>query len=124
MRDWEGSVTTPDGPKVHASAREHRVYCSAVENTKESMPKLGRSAVLTLRVPPDLERRIVLEARRKRRTKSAVLREALQSAFGAGAPADDPAREARRQSLLVSGRASEREVLKFIDRSADDQGWR
>jgi len=88
------------------------------------MPKPGRSAVLTLRVPPDLDRRIQLEARRKRRTKSALLREALQSFFGAGAPPDDPAREARRQSLLVSGRASEREALEFIERSADDEGWR
>jgi hypothetical protein len=53
-----------------------------------------------------------------------VLREALEGAFGAVDPPDDPAREARRQSLLVSGRASEREALEFIERSADDQGWR
>jgi hypothetical protein len=63
-------------------------------------------------------------ARRKRKSKSAVLREALQSAFGEGPEPDDPAREARRQSLLVSGRASEAETLEFIERSADDRGWR
>jgi predicted transcriptional regulator len=75
-------------------------------------------------VPPDLNRRIERAARRTRRTKSAVLRDALQSAFGEGPPPEDPAREARRQSLLVSGRASEREALDFIDQVADEQGWR
>jgi hypothetical protein len=88
------------------------------------MPRPGRSTVVTLRVPPDLDRRIEREARRRRRTKSAVLREALQNAFGEGMPADDPAREARRQSLMVSGRASERDALEFIEHAADDQGWR
>jgi hypothetical protein len=82
------------------------------------------SVVLTLRVPPVLDRRIERVARRKRQTKSAVLREALQNAFGGEAPAADPAREARRQSLLVSGRGSEREVLDFIEHANDDQGWR
>jgi hypothetical protein len=51
------------------------------------------------------------------------MREALQSAFGGDPPPEDPAREARRQSLLVSGRASEREVLDFIDHVADEEGW-
>jgi Arc/MetJ-type ribon-helix-helix transcriptional regulator len=88
------------------------------------MRKGGGSAVLTLRVPEELDRRIERAARRKRRTKSAVLREALQSAFGAGPPADDPVQEARRQSLLVSGRPSEREALRFIERAADTRGWR
>jgi Ribbon-helix-helix protein, copG family/Protein of unknown function (DUF3018) len=88
------------------------------------MAKPGRSTVLTLRVPPDLERRIERAARRRRRTKSAVLREALEGAFGGVGPPDDPAREARRQSLLVSGRASEQDALGFIEHSADDQGWR
>lgn len=82
------------------------------------------SRVLTLRVPPELDRIIAREARRRRRTKSAVLREILQGAFKSGGPADDPVREARRQSLLVSGRASEREALRFIDRAADGRGWR
>ena len=88
------------------------------------MAQPARSTVLTLRVPHALDRRIERAARRRRRTKSAVLREALESAFGGESPSDDPAREARRQSLLVSGRASEHETLEFIERSADDQGWR
>ena len=88
------------------------------------MRKVGESAVLTLRVPKDLDRRIVREARRKRRTKSAVLREVLQNAFGGGPAAEDLVREARRQSRLVDGRASEHDMLRFIERSADTRGWR
>jgi len=88
------------------------------------MAKPERSAVLTLRVPPDLDRRIAREARRRRQTKSAVLREAIEGAFGGGLAGDDPAREARRQSLLVSGRASEREAIEFVRHAADERGWR
>ena len=88
------------------------------------MPKPERSVMLTLRLPRDLDLRIEREACRRRRTKSAVLRDALQRAFGEGSPEDDFAREARRQSLLVGGRASEREALEFIDETAGNQGWR
>jgi len=88
------------------------------------MARPERSTVLTLRVPRDLDRRIERVAVRKRRSKSAVLREALQSAFGGEAPPDDPAREARRQSLRVSGRRSEREALEFIEGAGDGRGWR
>lgn len=87
------------------------------------MPRTIRSTVVTLRVPADLDRRIEREARRRRRTKSALVRDALLSAFGDAPPADDPAREARRQSLLVSTRASEREAIEFIEASADERGW-
>jgi hypothetical protein len=86
--------------------------------------KTTKSTVVTLRVPAELDRRIEREARRRRRAKSAVLREALQAVFGAGPLPDDPAREARRQSLLVSGRPSEREALEFIDGAADQEGWK
>jgi hypothetical protein len=87
------------------------------------MPR-KKSTVVTIRLPVDLDRRIAREAVRRRRPKSALLRDALQSAFGDAAAADDPAREARRQSLLVSGRESERESLEFIEASADEPGWR
>ena len=70
------------------------------------------SSVLTLRVPRDLEQRIARAARARRRSKSEVLREALVSAFGQDEPGVDPETEARRQSLLVSGRASEKDALK------------
>lgn len=87
------------------------------------MPKSSESTVLTLRVPRDLDRRIERAAQRRRSTKSALLREALQSVFGDHDPAADPEREARRQSLLVSQRASERDALEFIEHSADDRDW-
>ena len=82
------------------------------------------STVLTLRVPPELDRRIEQEARRRRRTKSAILRDVLQVAFAGSRAAEDPVREARRQSLLVSGRSSERETLRFLEGAADVRGWK
>lgn len=88
------------------------------------MPGPGSTTVLTIRVPVDLDRRIARAARRRRSTKSALLREAIASAFADAPEADDPAREARRQSLLVSGRTSEREALDFVNHVADDEGWR
>jgi hypothetical protein len=84
----------------------------------------GRSVVLTLRVPPGLDRQIEQRARRTRKTKSRVLREALELTFADGPPPEDPAREARRQSLLVSRRRSEGEALEFVQRAADTRGWR
>ena len=88
------------------------------------MPRRRPSTVMTLRVPREVERRIQQEARRRKRTKSAVLRDVIEGAFGGGAAADDPAAEARRQSLLVSGRPSEKEALRFIEGAADVRGWR
>ena len=87
------------------------------------MPKPESSTVLTLRVPASLDRSIERAARRVRRTKSAVMREALQNAFGEDAAPEDPEQEARRQSLLVSGRESEQEALEFIEHVADEEGW-
>jgi hypothetical protein len=81
-----------------------------------------KPAVVTLRVSRDLDRAIAREARRRRRTRSALLREILERALdGAGR---DPAVEARRQSLLVSRRASERAVLEFVEGVADQREWR
>jgi hypothetical protein len=36
----------------------------------------------------------------------------------------NPAAEARRQSLTVSGRESEKDALRFIEGAADVRGWR
>ncbi|MFN8091479.1 MAG: ribbon-helix-helix protein, CopG family [Vicinamibacteria bacterium] len=88
------------------------------------MPRRETSTVLTLRVPAALDRLIARAARRGRRSKSAVVREALESAFGADAARSDPAREARRQSLLVSGLRSEEETLDFIGHVADGETWK
>jgi hypothetical protein len=75
------------------------------------------SAVLTIRVPAALDRRLVREARRRRQTRSEVARAILEAELG-GADTDLPA-EARRQSLLVRRRRSEREALRFILDVAD-----
>lgn len=88
------------------------------------VPRGRASTVMTLRVPREVERRIQQEARRRKRTKSALLREVIEGAFAGAAAAVDPAAEARRQSLLVSGRESEKEALRFIEGAADVRGWR
>src|SRR5258708_25833931 len=89
--------------------------------TAMARPK-SDSAVLTVRVPVALERRISREARRRRQTRSQVARAALEA--GLGGDASDFAAEARRQSLLVSKLRSEREVLRFITEIADTSGWK
>jgi predicted DNA-binding protein len=82
------------------------------------------STVVTLRVPAKLNRSIEQLARRERRSKSEVVREILERGVRGGESATDPADEARRQSLLVSGRASEKDALAFIERAGDSSGWR
>ena len=79
--------------------------------------------MLTIRMDPDLTRSLAREARRRRKTKSEVAREILAAGLGAE-DGNLIAQEARRQSLLVSGRPSEREALEFIEQTADTQGWR
>ena len=80
-------------------------------------------AVLTIRMDADLTRSLAREARRRRKTKSEVAREIL--AAGLGPQEENPiAQEARRQSLLVSRRRSEREALEFIEQTADAWGWK
>jgi predicted transcriptional regulator len=79
--------------------------------------------MLTIRIDADLTRALDREARRRRKTKSEVAREILASGLGAEG-GNLIAQEARRQSLLVSGRRSERETLDFIEQAADTQGWK
>ena len=79
------------------------------------------TTVLTIRVPSELERRLTREARRRRRSKSAVASDLLEAALSQGGP--DLASEARRQSQLVSRRASERDVMRFIGNAFDMSGW-
>jgi predicted DNA-binding protein len=81
------------------------------------------SVVVTLRVSSGLSQRIEREARRRRHTKSEVVRKILEDAL-ATSEAADPSDEARRQSLLVSGRRSEKEALRFIENAGDERGWR
>lgn len=84
-------------------------------------PKID-SAVLTLRVPAALDRKLGREARRRRQTRSEVARHILEAGLGATEP--DLAVEARRQSRLVRRRRSEREALDFIEGASDRSGWR
>jgi len=77
--------------------------------------------VLTIRVSRDVSRRLTQEARRQRRPRSAVARAILTKSLGGDA--EDPLAEARRQSLLVRRRASEREAVRFATDAADLKGW-
>jgi hypothetical protein len=63
------------------------------------------------------------EARDRRRSKSALLREVIEGAFTGAAAAVRSAAEERRQSLLVSQLDSEQETLRFIERAADLRRW-
>jgi predicted transcriptional regulator len=83
--------------------------------------QMPRTDVVTIRLPRALTARLVREARRQRRTRSEVARDIL--AAGLGEPAEDPIAEARRQSLLVRRRESEREAIRFVVDSADLRGW-
>lgn len=86
-----------------------------------SRPKTT-AAVLTVRVSAALERQLAREARRRRTTRSEVARAILEAGVGQGGP--DLAAEARRQSLLVSRRRSERDALAFAADAADASGWK
>ncbi|OFW40337.1 MAG: hypothetical protein A3J29_18405 [Acidobacteria bacterium RIFCSPLOWO2_12_FULL_67_14b] len=80
------------------------------------------SAILTVRLTPEVERRLAREARRSRRSRSEVAR-AILEAHLAG-PAADPNAEARRQSLLASAQDADRETLDFIEHAGDPRGWK
>jgi predicted transcriptional regulator len=88
-----------------------------------TMSGVGKTAaVLTIRIDADLTRSLAREARRRRKTKSEVAREILAAGLNAEG-GNLIAQEARRQSLLVSHRRSERETLDFIEQAADTRGW-
>lgn len=95
----------------------YTVYMDRLARPRED----ASTEVLTIRVPRDIARRLTTEARRLRRTRSAVARAILAEGLGK-APAD-PHAEARRQSLLVRRKASEREALRFVVDLADLKGW-
>lgn len=78
---------------------------------------------MTVRMGAELDRSLAREARRRRKTKSELVREILAAELGGNRNRLGHEEEARRQSLLVSGRRSEREALDFIERAADTRGW-
>lgn len=81
------------------------------------------STVLTVRVPAKVHRYLTREARRRRQTRSDIARSILQERVEGSREPDFQA-EARRQSLLVSKRRSERDTLAFLDAVADHRGWK
>lgn len=89
-----------------------------------TMKQPGKSSsALTVRIGRDLESSLAREARRRRKSKSELVREILAAGLGGEEGLGDLAREARRQSTLVSRRRSEKEVLDFLERAADTRGW-
>lgn len=89
------------------------------------MSRAGKvSAVLTIRIDADLTRSLAREARRRRKTKSEVVREILAAGLSGEGGNLDLAQEASRQSLLVSRRRSEREILDFVEQAADTRDWK
>ena len=89
-----------------------------------TMPPAKReSTVLTIRVGSSLKRSLAREARRRHTTRSELVRELLAAGLGDARAVPDVVEEARRQSLLVSGRASERDALDLIEHAADTRGW-
>lgn len=81
------------------------------------------SSVLTIRIGAGLARSLSREARRRHTTKSELVRELLSAGLAGEAGAATLAQEARRQSLLVAERPSERETLEFLEQAADTRGW-
>lgn len=100
------------------------IGCDGEVYYRRTMGRAEQAAtVLTIRVGADLSRALTREARRRRKTKSEVAREIL--AAGLAVEGENLiAQEARRQSLLVSGRRSEEEALEFIEQAADARGWK
>jgi metal-responsive CopG/Arc/MetJ family transcriptional regulator len=79
---------------------------------------------LTVRISADLGRSVAREARRRQKSRSEVVREILAAALGGDRDRRGCEEEARRQSLLVSRRPSEREALELIEGAADAEGWK
>lgn len=81
------------------------------------------SSILTIRIPGELRRSLAREARRHRKSKSELVREILAAGLGGDSGVPDVEEEARRQSILVSRRRSERDALDFLESAADTRGW-
>ena len=82
------------------------------------------SHVLTFRASSTVVRALGRLARQRRQSRSELIRAILENALQLESLDDDPAREARRQSLLVSGRDSELDALDFIEQVTDTRDWR
>jgi len=83
-----------------------------------------RSSLLTLRIDSRMANSLSREARRRRTTRSEVVRSILASALENENAVDPLAEEARRQSLLVRRLRSEKEALDFVAAAADVWDWK
>lgn len=81
------------------------------------------SSVLTIRIDPELKASLDREAERQHTSKSELVRRYLVDGLTGGKAGADLAREARRQSLLVSRHPTEGEVLDFLEGVTDRRGW-
>jgi hypothetical protein len=81
------------------------------------------SSLLTVRIDSGMARTLAREAKRRGTTRSELARSLLAAGLS-GESSDQLAREARRQSLLVSRRRSEKDVIEFVQEIADTEGWR
>ena len=111
QRDQDVSPHRGATPLFHAN-----VYCHTMATTSAG------SRVLTFRASRTVVLALARRARRQRQTRSEVIRAILEEALRPSTD-DDPKREARRQSLLVSRRASEHDTLDFVEHSGDPRGW-
>jgi predicted DNA-binding protein len=84
---------------------------------------MADSSVLTVRVPRAVAEKLAREARRQRRTRSALARDLLVAGLEPGSDSSLAA-EARRQSLRARNRPGEREVLRVLADIADLRGWK
>jgi hypothetical protein len=83
-----------------------------------------RSSLLTLRIDSRMANSLSREARRRRTTRSEVVRSILEGALQNENVVASIAAEARRQSLLVRTLRSEKETLDFVAAVADAWDWK
>ena len=96
---------------------ERRVYCNTCR-PRRMRPRCS------FRASGAVVRALGRMARQRRQSRSELIRAILEDALRIESRDDDPVREARRQSLLVSRRDSERETLDFIEQVTDTRDWR
>lgn len=72
-----------------------------------------------IRLEDELDHKLAAIAKQRGLTKSDLVREAIRRFLNE----NELASEARRQSLLVSGRKGEEETLEYMEHTADLDGW-
>lgn len=87
-----------------------------------SRPAVPASEVVSFRLGAELYRRLENEARRRRISKTDVVRSILSAHLQT--PVQDLATEARRQSLLANAIDRKDDLAALIDTVHDDRGWR